>query len=219
MIHPDWKDILAADPKLAIEMQRDFAARACKAQGSLTAVSQSGINQSQGYRYTRAADMLTSVSHVLHENGLYVMDVKTEVVSIDGQTTKSGSVWQRIVTKVTAEVGDGIFYFRGSALGGGSDPGDKAPYKCNTGGLKYAVCAALLVAMGEDPEAAKQAEEASRPTDPALVWFGPHTGKPIAKASLEGAKAYYEIAAKHGATPEHFEHITARIAELEKSES
>lgn len=196
-----------------------FWEKIAAAQGELRAVKKGSRNNQQNYDYTSAKDVQLEVTEVLLKHGLAVVETKASIEHIDEITTRSGNAMQRVMVKMCVWIGDGEHKISGEAFGCGSDAMDKAVMKANTAAYKYALCTALNLAMGDDPEQDQREEEAARPTDPSLVWFGPHTGKPLAQASLKGAKAYYEIAASRGATPEHFKAIAARIKELEDEES
>jgi hypothetical protein len=116
-------------------------------------VTKSGKNQAQNYNYVKATDVANAVRKVLADVGIAF---KYDVVDYERweQAREGKSPMQFCSIKV-----EGTFLdtetdqtVTSTALGWGSDAGDKAPYKAMTGALKYLLRHTFIIPDESDPD-------------------------------------------------------------------
>ena len=118
-------------------------------------VQKDATNDFQKYTYASAQAVFDKVRKELSERGIAVGgDVELVYSEIVGPKDK-----HLMVAKHTLTFTDGTDTLSVSALGGGSDAGDKAPMKSNTAGVKYCLAKAFLISWGDDPEATGQDDD------------------------------------------------------------
>ena len=106
-----------------------------------------------GYRAMMSDDLLEKIAPVLVEEGLTIHPEDIEVVSTSHYTTKSGTVMQSRIYKVTYAITHASGASRPSvAIGEASDTGDKASSKAMTIARKYAIAHAFTIETGDDPD-------------------------------------------------------------------
>jgi len=130
-----------------------LAKKMVSAMGDIEAVTKSGKNEKQGYKYVKAADVANEVRSVLVKHGIAFFYSVESVEKWEVATNSGGRMFfcQLIVevTFVDSDTGDS---FAIQGIGWGSDTLDKAPYKAMTGALKYILRTAFLIPDEEDPE-------------------------------------------------------------------
>jgi ERF superfamily len=171
---------------MSTETKSTIAAKLVLAMGEIDAVTKSGKNQAQGYNYVKAADVANEVRKVLVKHRIaFTYSVNSvERWSTDRFDRQSGTVIGQmnyvqlliVVALIDADSGEKVEV---TAIGWGSDTGDKAPYKALTGALKYALRMSFVIPDESDPENEKAEVEAEverqkknpskNPTGPALV--------------------------------------------------
>lgn len=125
-------------------------------------IEKRGINKAQSYKYVKASDLAHAIRNALAELGVYAqvefsclrtylverglddngrqkppmqaVDVRCDMSLFDTETETSGRAYHAV------------------GLGSGTDMGDKAIFKAQTGALKYALRNAFLVPDDTDPE-------------------------------------------------------------------
>lgn len=122
-------------------------------------VEKRGTNEAQHYSYVRASDIAHAIRNALQELGVYAQ-VNFQVLrsyTVERGLDSNGrpkSPMQAV--DVRADVvffdADSAVTFSSSGLGSGTDAGDKAIFKAQTGALKYALRNAFLVPDNTDPE-------------------------------------------------------------------
>jgi len=117
-------------------------------------VQKDSENKQQKYKYVSAAAIADKVNEALVVNRLASMP-KFTIVSEKEKATSQGAVWQLVTVSCTLYIvdADSGEFVTVTALGSGTDPGDKAVAKAQTMALKYAWIATLNIATGDDPEA------------------------------------------------------------------
>ena len=125
-------------------------------------------------RYTIATEaaFIKAVRPHFVDIGLTIVQINSEQIHIDTYETKKGSIaFNRIfkfwfkITHAPSETNEIV-----TAIGEGTDYGDKASNKCMTVALKYAMRQSLMIETGDDPdytpssdfERAKEREEEER---------------------------------------------------------
>jgi hypothetical protein len=118
-------------------------------------ISKKGENKHHNYEYVKAEDVIRDASKILSRAGLVATVDPWEIKLSEGATSNSkrsveceakSTLW--IVNPEAPEEKVGF-----PIIGTGTDsPGDKAIYKAQTGGKKYAWQDALTLAFGDDPE-------------------------------------------------------------------
>jgi hypothetical protein len=116
------------------------------------AVAKNGDSEDGGFKYARAADVLTEASRVLEEQGIVIVP---EVDDVQLRFAKSGDGALAIVS-MTFEVCDSeteeTITKKWSGTGWDDRPGDKALYTAITGSEKYFLAKLLNIPFGIDPE-------------------------------------------------------------------
>lgn len=119
-------------------------------------ISKSGRNEHHSYDYVRAEDVIRDASKILSRAGLVAkVGPEWEIKLTEGQTKNGGrTVECEAKSKLTiVNPDDPSETVDFPIIGTGTDsPGDKAIYKAQTGGKKYAWQDALTLAFGDDPE-------------------------------------------------------------------
>ena len=132
---------------------------------TVDSVEKHGTNIKQNYKYVRATDMARAVRGALQKAGVYAQSVFTVLRTYEVPTFASlkgeGNAMQAVdvscsVEFIDSETGERVF---ASGLGSGTDSGDKAVYKAQTGALKYALRNAFLIPDESDPEADEATDE------------------------------------------------------------
>lgn len=109
-------------------------------------------NDFHKYKYASAASIIRQVNKALTKRGI-ALSVRSELLHFEKG---------HAVVRLTGEFTDGVSVLETQAIGEGTDKGDKAIYKANTGAYKYLLAHALVMAWGaEDPEADSSTDEAT----------------------------------------------------------
>ena len=149
-----------------------LAQKLAEIMGEIDHVEKKGFNKHYGYKYVRAADLANLVRDKLAKKGVAAY---TECETLRNYTipTKGSGDMQAmdVLVKMTLMDSESGECAKFSAIGTGSDLGDKSAYKAITGALKYVLRNAFLVPdEGEittDPEADPKTDEAVEPAKPA----------------------------------------------------
>lgn len=119
-------------------------------------ISKSGRNEHHSYDYVRAEDVIRDASKILSRAGLVAKVGPEWQIKLTEGTTKGGgrTVECEAKSKLTiVNPDDPSETVDFPIIGTGTDsPGDKAIYKAQSGGKKYAWQDALTLAFGDDPE-------------------------------------------------------------------
>ena len=114
-------------------------------------VEKRGLNQFQNYKYVRAADVARAVRDGLAKRGIVMLSQIINVRSYE-IPAREGTM-QAIDLHIRYTFNDGTDTLSTDGYGTGTDKGDKASYKAQTGALKYALRNAFLIPDESDPEA------------------------------------------------------------------
>jgi ERF superfamily len=144
-------------------------------------VEKSGRNEFHRYNYVKAADVAWAVRKALSEQNIYLVSDVIEVRNYE-IPAKDGHM-QAVDVKMEFSFFDGdcpstqpvVLH----AWGTGTDKGDKAVYKAQTGALKYGLRHAFLIPDESDPEADTATDKAT----------ASENAKNVAKRKVEAAKA------------------------------
>jgi hypothetical protein len=113
-------------------------------------------SQEGGVKFAFASEeaFLKLLNPALARHGLDVTPVKLEVIGEEKYQTKQGGTWRFIRVLGTYELchGDSGTKVTCVGIGEGTDSGDKAAYKAQTGAYKYALWKTFAIATGDDPE-------------------------------------------------------------------
>lgn len=134
-----------------------LAKKMVAAMHDIDAVTKSGVNQKQGYKYVKAADVANEVRKVLVKHGIAFGYSVLDERMWEKQTNGGGIMFfcsLRIAATFTdQESGEAATY---DGIGWGADSLEKAPYKAMTGALKYVLRMTFLIPDEEDPENEKK---------------------------------------------------------------
>ena len=126
-------------------------------------IDKTGFNKSQSYKYLKSVDVLHAIRKALIELKIYA-EINFDFVGAP-YTIAREKAPNAPFTAVNARCSI-VFHdletnekITSSGLGTGCDTSDKAPYKAQTGGLKYAIKNAFLVPDEADPEADESVDE------------------------------------------------------------
>lgn len=144
-------------------------------------VEKSGRNEFHRYNYVKAADVAWVVRKALSEQNIYLVSDVVEVRNYE-IPAKEGTM-QAVDVKMEFSLFDGdapatppiVLH----AWGTGTDKGDKAIYKAQTGALKYGLRHAFLIPDESDPEADTAVDKAT----------ATENAKNVGKRKVEAAKA------------------------------
>ena len=120
------------------------------------------------YRYAAEADLIAALRPSMLDAGLYCYVRSVAVATRAEFTTRSGSVQQNTVVKLTVRFVHAASgsYIDVEAVGEGADSGDKSAAKALTGAYKYALRETFCIETGDDPDsAASEERRASRPQE------------------------------------------------------
>ncbi len=124
-----------------------FKHRVVLAAEAVAYVEKGGTNDFHKYNYLKEADVKREVSKALRAYGIILRAVDFTLLSDPNQiATATVQVDVRIEDAHSAE------QLSSTAVGVGTDKGDKAVYKAMAGGLKYALTSLFLIATEDDPE-------------------------------------------------------------------
>jgi hypothetical protein len=142
---------------------------------ALDFIGKAGENKAQNYNYVRAADVVRGVRAALADNGIYA-EINFDFVGAPYTIARSkdpNAPFSAVNVKCSIVLHDSESSETrtGSGLGAGADLGDKAIYKAQTGGLKYALRNTLLVPdeEGADPEADESVDRAAAEPAPKKI--------------------------------------------------
>jgi ERF superfamily len=144
-------------------------------------VEKSGRNEFHRYNYVKAADVAWAVRKALSEQNIYLVSDVIEVRNYE-IPAKDGHM-QAVDVKMEFSFFDGdcpstqpvVLH----AWGTGTDKGDKAVYKAQTGALKYGLRHAFLIPDESDPEADTATDKAT----------ASENAKNVGKRKVEAANA------------------------------
>lgn len=137
-------------------------------------IEKSGYNAFHKYAYLREQDIINAVRPLLVKHGVAIIPrVLSEQIS--QQTTSRGNTEtlcriQMEYTFVDIESGQQIPVV---TIGHGTDAGDKAAYKAETGALKYCLRQVFMISEGgDDPEADESADQRRAQEDQPSITIG-----------------------------------------------
>ena len=138
-------------------------------------VEKRGVNQKQGYKFIRSADMLHAIRNEFAALGVYA-ETNFELLGTYDIATNSGGKMHTATVRATIVLHDTDTdeKLTVSGLGDGADSGDKGIYKAQTGAIKNALRNAFLVPDEEDPEADEAVDTATSVVEPNK----PRVGRP-----------------------------------------
>jgi hypothetical protein len=123
-----------------------------RAASEIQTIPKRSRNETSGYVYAAAEDIIQAVRGPLSKCGLLVYSTLKERTSEAIRTAQGRGAWrERLVLRFVVTDGEAEIAF--DAPGEGQDEGDKATYKAITGATKYALRQLLQLPIGEDPEA------------------------------------------------------------------
>jgi hypothetical protein len=132
-------------------------------------VQKSSRNTGQGYNYAGDEAITEKFREALLEEGLLAYPDHMEFVRIDVIPREGKDVPNVLVAlKGNFVISDGTDSIFVESLGQGIDIGDKAVFKAMTGMRKYAFRNAVMMATGDDPEAARDDEKKGSSTKAAV---------------------------------------------------
>ena len=153
---------------------------------AVTHVAKRGENESQNYKYMKAADIAHAVRNALADLGVYAEVNMTTERTYDVERQGKGPMhFADVRATINFYDKERVLAITSSGLGTGMDPGDKAVFKAQTGALKYALRNAFLVPDDTDPE--NDAEEKDTKTEAKLA-AEPKADKKAAKASIDASE-------------------------------
>lgn len=143
-------------------------------------VQKSSRNTGQGYNYAGDEAITEKFREAFLKNGLIAYPDNVEFVNIE-VLPREGKDTPNVLVHVKGNyvISDGEDAIYVQSLGAGIDVGDKAVYKALTGFRKYAFRNAVMMATGDDPEAAQDDEK--KPV------AGSKAGKAAVQASVDKA--------------------------------
>ena len=145
-------------------MNKELAKKVIDLIESVGAVGKDGFNDFQNYKYQSQAGIAKKLQPQLVKHGLFIYPSDFQVIHNSVTPTKNAKGVDKLVTKVIIRqeyiVTDGESSFVIVGIGEGEDSGDKASYKAQAGGWKYAVKGLLsLPEEADDPEADTKTDE------------------------------------------------------------
>lgn len=163
------------------EVKLTLLAKLAKIVAAIDHVEKSGRNEFHKYNYVRAADVAWVVRKALSEQNIYLVSDVVEVRNYE-IPAKEGMM-QAVDVKMEFSLFDGdspetspvVLH----AWGTGTDKGDKAIYKAQTGALKYGLRHAFLIPDESDPEADTAVDKAT----------ATENAKNLGKRKVEAAKS------------------------------
>ena len=143
---------------------KSLVAKLAEVMAEIDHVEKRGLNTFQNYKYVRAADIARAVRDGLAKRGVIllpkIINVRTyEIPAREG-------TMQAVDLHVRYTFYDGEQTLETDGYGTGTDKGDKAGYKAQTGALKYALRNAFLIPDESDPEADTAVDAATSETTP-----------------------------------------------------
>ncbi len=141
---------------------------------SVDAVEKRGTNDAQHYKFVKATDVAREVRKALIEHHVgfaySIKDIKhwEKLKLFPDGTSQVGMYMCQVIANVSfidleADINSPGSSCTIEAVGWGSDPLDKAPYKAITGSLKYALRMQFLIPDESDPEVVNEEEKEVRP--------------------------------------------------------
>ena len=131
-------------------------------------IEKRGENKAQNYKYVKASDLAHAIRNALAEVGVYaeinitvVRDYLIERGKDDRGNQKSPMQATDVRASITFRDVDSTEIITTSGIGSGTDMGDKASYKAQTGAIKYALRNAFLVPDDTDPEGDESVDRAT----------------------------------------------------------
>jgi len=122
-------------------------------------------NEARDYNYVSDEQFMRLINPALCDAGISCTVYDTQLLHVGKVTTAKGSEWNHAIVKVTLELTDAESGESAQleGIGEGTDSGDKAVYKAQTGARKYAWRMALNIATGDDPEADRKTDDSFSP--------------------------------------------------------
>lgn len=146
-------------------------------------------NDFHRYRYASAASIIRMVNKSLTARGIAV-GTQSELLHFGDFEDAKGKRQQRAVVRLTLSFTDGDSVLTCQGIGEGTDTGDKAIYKANTGAYKYALAHGLTMAWGaEDPEGDSTTDANTQGKDDAAGQTKKKSGSKAKKADKPSTSA------------------------------
>lgn len=123
--------------------------------GSIGRVPKNGYNSFHKYQYVMEADLVDHIRPLLAERNVFIVPrvgKRGQESFADFAHDNDGEGLTTIVFEYDIIDGDSGEKLTTSAVGYGSDKGDKGAYKASTGAFKYMLMRLFMVATGDDPE-------------------------------------------------------------------
>ena len=146
--------------------ENKLAAKLAEVMATIDHVEKRGRNEFQNYDYVKAADIARAVRTELAKRGVIMLQSIVdkrfyEVPAREGVMQATDLHIQ--FTFYDGETGEKLTT---DGYGSGTDKGDKASYKAQTGALKYALRHAFLIPDESDPEADASVDKATEESTP-----------------------------------------------------
>lgn len=141
---------------------KNLTAKLAEVSASIGRVPKNGYNSFHKYQYVTESDLVDHIRPLLSERNIFIVPR----VGMHGQGENYNDYaheWSEDLTTIIYEYdiidGDSGEKLTTSAVGYGSDKGDKGAYKASTGAFKYMLMRLFMVATGDDPEGDERTDQ------------------------------------------------------------
>lgn len=164
--------------------ERSLVRKLAEVANSIGRVPKNGYNSFHKYQYVMEADLVDHVRPLLSERNVFIVPR----VAGRGQGENYTDYAHELDDGLTSIIyeyeiidGDSGESLITSAVGYGSDKGDKGAYKASTGAFKYMLMRLFMVATGDDPEGDERTDQrASGASGPSVTVTG-SSAKPVGR--------------------------------------
>lgn len=176
---------------MATEKAKGIGERISAVMADVHGVEKTGENAAQRYKYVEVAEVIRAVRESMVKHGVLCIP-RHEVVSTAEVQTRSGGIMSVVTTQGTFRYAcaDNLAdYIENTALGCGSDAGDKAIPKAMTCSFKYSLMQLFLLQGGDDAEVDSHERAPAKPAGKPVSIAKPAAGKPAAAKPRPDAPA------------------------------
>lgn len=130
----------------------NLVSKICALMSEIGNIPKNGYNKAQNYHYRTHADIMSGLRPLLVKHKLVIYPKGKILMHQEKFQTKSGASMFKVITNTMFVITDGKDNIEFQGIGEGADSMDKAVYKSQTGGAKYALNDIFMLASEDDPE-------------------------------------------------------------------
>lgn len=163
---------------------KSLAAKLSEIANSIGRVPKNGYNAFHKYQYVKEDDLVDHIRPILAQHNIFIVPrvgIRGQGENYTEYAHENDGDLTTIIYEYDIIDGDSGEKLTTSAVGYGSDKGDKGAYKASTGAFKYMLMRLFMVATGDDPEGDEQTDRRTSGGAGPSVSISRSSGPPVGR--------------------------------------